>query len=138
MINDHVVPFLDNKPRFRRQLNGQFRHLWWAQDGAPPHRRRNVSDRLRELFGERVVALNHEVEWPPRSPDLTPLDFFVWGYLKARVYTTPPNNLDDLQNRITRAVDNLRQNRQMIRNAFADMLRRAQLCIQREGGHVED
>ena len=54
---------------------GSLRGLWWAQDGAP--------DRLNEVFGEnRVIALQHNVEWPPRSPDLTPCDFFLWEYLK--------------------------------------------------------
>lgn len=138
MINDQVVPYLDGFPRFQRQQNGELRHLWWAQDGAPPHRRRTVTDRLRELFGNRVIALNQPVEWPPRSPDLTPLDFFLWGYLKARVYTTPPANLDDLQERIIREVDIVREDRDMIRRSVADMLRRAQLCIDRDGRHVED
>ena len=68
---------------------------WWAQDGAPPHRRRTVTARLAELCGNRVIALNHQVEWPPRSPDLTPLDFFLWGHLKANVFTSPPTYLDD-------------------------------------------
>ena len=79
MIDNQVVPTLDQMPRFARQRNGQFRHLWWAQDGAPAHRRRIVTDRLQQLFGNRVIALNEEVEWPPRSPDLTPLDFFCGG-----------------------------------------------------------
>ena len=74
----------------------------------------------------------------PRFPDLTPLDFFLWGYLKARVYVTPPVNLDDLQERITREVDVIRQDRRMIRRAVSQMRQRAQLCIERDGGHVED
>lgn len=139
MLNDQVVPVLEEEfLRFRRQQNGQFRHLWWAQDGAPAHRTRIVTARLQQLFGNRVLALNHEVEWPPRSPDLTPLDFFLWGYLKSRVYTTPPASLDDLQQRIVREVDILKQDRQMIRRAVAQMLNRAQLCVDRGGGHVED
>ena len=77
MINDDVVPFIDNNiARFWRQRNGQLRYAWWAQDGTPPHRRRAVTEHLAELFGHLVISLNHAVEWPPRSPDLTPLDFF--------------------------------------------------------------
>ena len=64
-----------------------------------------VRDRLRELFGHRVIALYEDVEWPPRSPDLTPYDFILWGYLKNKVYTSPPNDLNDLQNRIQNEVD---------------------------------
>ena len=138
MINDQIVPVLDERERFRRQQNGRFRHLWWAQDGAPPHRSRVVMARLQELFGDRIVALNQPVEWPPRSPDLTPLDFFVWGYLKTKVFQSPPANLIELQERITRETNDLREDRQLLRRVFRGMLHRAEKCLERLGGHVED
>jgi hypothetical protein len=34
--------------------------------------------------------------WPPRSPDLTPLDFFLWGHVKAPIYILPPDSEEDL------------------------------------------
>ena len=59
---------------------------------------------MNEVFGNnRVIALiglQHDVEWPPRSPDLTPCDFLVWGYLKDKVFSTPPQNIDVLRQRI--------------------------------------
>jgi hypothetical protein len=43
--------------------------------------------------------------WPPRSPDLTPCDFFLWGYVKDRVYIPPlPTTLVEPQERISAAV----------------------------------
>jgi hypothetical protein len=36
----------------------------------------------------------------PRSPDITPLDFFLWGYVKSIVFRTPVNGLDELKTRI--------------------------------------
>ena len=57
-------------------INETFQRLWWFQDGAPAHRLLQVRTRLREVFLDRVVALHHDVEWPARSPDLTPCDFF--------------------------------------------------------------
>ncbi len=133
-----LCPVLTSWHDYECQENGQFRRLWWAQDGAPPHHRQIVTERLHHLFGNRVIALNHPVEWPPRSPDLTLLDFFLWGYLKVQTFQTPPDNLDDLQDRITQAVDYLRQDRPMIRPAVAQMLQRAQLLVNRGGRHVED
>ena len=51
-----------------------FRGLCWAQDGAPAHRLIEV----REMTGNnRVIGLGDDIEWPPRSPDLTPCDFFL-------------------------------------------------------------
>ena len=75
---------------------------------------RAVTQCIRELFGNRVVALHHAVEWPPCSPDLTPCDFFLWGYLKSKVYRTPPNDLDDLRARIRLEVDVLMRDRALI------------------------
>ena len=46
---------------FDRQ-NGILRYVWWAQDGAPAHRLIAVHEGLRELFNERVIAINHPVE----------------------------------------------------------------------------
>ena len=135
MINTDVLPQL--LQHFEMQVGGAFRHLWWVQDGAPAHRLRAVTARLRELFGNRVIALHHAVEWPPRSPDLTPCDFFLWGYLKAKVYASPPNDLNDLQARIRQEVALLANDPAMVRRAVQGILRRCQTCIDRNGGHVE-
>ena len=50
------------------------------------------------MFANRVVALYHDVEWPPRSPDMTPCDFLLWGYLKLQVFVNPPRDMQDLRN----------------------------------------
>ena len=65
MLNEEVLPQLLQTfgNHFR---DGKFRSLRWAQYGAPAHR--SVHD--------HIVALGRETEWPPRSPDLTPCDYF--------------------------------------------------------------
>ena len=75
LINEQVVPALQRFSWYRGRRNDQFQCLWWLQDSAPCHSRRPVTDRLTELFGNQVIAINRAVEWP--SPDLTPLDFFL-------------------------------------------------------------
>ena len=40
------------------------------------------------------------IDWPARSPDLNNCDFFLWGYLKSKVYCPKPRTLDDLENNI--------------------------------------
>ena len=67
-----------------------FPDLWWFQGGAGCHRHAGVTARLTALFGANVVALGRQDEGPARSLDLAPCDFFLWGYLKSRVYKTPP------------------------------------------------
>lgn len=102
LINNHVMPAL-------MRAYGDVGGIWWAQDGAPAHRSRLVRNRLRELFGRNVISMGHDIEWPARSPDLTPLDFFLWGYLKSKVYRTPPNNLLDLRTRIEDCCEEIRR-----------------------------
>ncbi|KYQ46369.1 hypothetical protein ALC60_14791, partial [Trachymyrmex zeteki] len=53
-----------------------------------------------QRFPQRWIGRRGAIEWPPRSPDLTPLDFFLWGHLKSVVYKTPPENINDLRQRI--------------------------------------
>ena len=77
------------------------------------------------------------MEWPPRSPDLTPCDFFLWGYIKNKVFTTPPENIDVLRQRIIEEFNDLRQQPEMIRNVMRGMQRRTILCVEPNGGHVE-
>lgn len=136
MINNEVVPAL--QALYQQQRNGAFPRLWWAQDGAPAHRTIAVRNRLQQLFPRRVIGIGHNPEWPARSPDLTPLDFFLWGYLKSKVYhTPPPANLQEVEARVRVEVTSLRRNRGMVRRAVRNMLDRAHTCLQQNGGHVE-
>ncbi|GFV04108.1 putative transposable element [Trichonephila clavipes] len=48
------------------------------------------------------------VNWPPRSCDLTPLDYFLWGYVKALVYVDKPLTLDHLEDNIRRVIADIR------------------------------
>ena len=67
----------------------------WMQDGASPHRARDVMDLLRLTFGSRLLALNSKEgeDWAPSSPDLTPMDVFVFPYLNSLVYNPLPMTL---------------------------------------------
>lgn len=58
----------------------------YFQDGAPVHYAQTVRTHLDEKFDGRVIGRRGTIEWPPRSPDLSPSDFFLWVYVKDRVY----------------------------------------------------
>ena len=136
MLNNDILPELER--HFANQLiNGNFQRLWWAQDGAPAHRLIAVRNLILQKFERRVVALNTPREWPPRSPDLTPCDFFLWGYLKQKVFRTPPVSLVDLRTRIVNEFNQLRTKPNFLRKAVREMRRRAADCIDQNGGHVE-
>ncbi|GBN90121.1 hypothetical protein AVEN_10907-1 [Araneus ventricosus] len=78
--------------------------------------------------------------WLPKlltslSPDLTPMDFFRWGYLKQKVYATPPPTLQDLQRRITDACANVTP--AMLHRVQREVQTRVQMCIASDGEKSE-
>ncbi|GFX28172.1 uncharacterized protein TNCV_424991 [Trichonephila clavipes] len=60
--------------------------LWFQQDGTACHTARATIDLLKDTFGDRLISRFGPLNWPPRSCDLTPLDYFLWGYVKSLVY----------------------------------------------------
>jgi hypothetical protein len=69
-------------------------------------------------------------------PDLTPCDFFLWGFLKDTVSVPPlPANLQDLRNRITAAV--ARVDRDMLTRAWDEMDYRRDVCRITKDGYIE-
>ena len=75
------------------------------QDGAPPHFSCFVTDVLNERFPDAWIGRDGPIPWPPRSPDLSPLDFCLWGYFKNIVYAEKIRNIQHLQDRITSAIE---------------------------------
>ncbi|GFV32630.1 transposable element Tc3 transposase [Trichonephila clavipes] len=69
---------------------------------------RATIDLLKDTFGDRLISRFGPVNWPPRSCDLTPLDYFLWGYLKSLVYVDKPRTLDYLEDNICRVIDDIR------------------------------
>ena len=77
----------------------------FQQDGAPPHWGFEICQFLNETFPDRWIGRDDPIPWPPRSPDITPLNFFLWSYVKDIVYRTKVRDINDLQNRIIEAID---------------------------------
>ncbi|GFS68600.1 DUF4817 domain-containing protein [Trichonephila clavipes] len=82
--------------------------LWFQQDGATCHTARATIDLLKDTFGDRLISRFGPVNWPPRSCDLTPLDYFLWGYVKSLVYADKPQTLDHLEDNIRRVIADIR------------------------------
>ncbi|KAJ4437430.1 hypothetical protein ANN_17574 [Periplaneta americana] len=66
----------------------------------PPHWRLDFRNSLTEILPDRWIGRGGQIWWPPRSPDITPLDFFLWSYVKDRVFASPVQDLQDLRTRI--------------------------------------
>ncbi|GFY30993.1 DUF4817 domain-containing protein [Trichonephila clavipes] len=83
----HIVTV--NGDRYRAMITNFFipewnnhdvQELWFQQDGATCHTARATIDLLKDTFGDRLISRFGPVNWPPRSCDLTPLDYFLWSY----------------------------------------------------------
>jgi len=58
---------------------------------------------LDATFPNRWIGRDGPTTWPPRSPDITPLDYFLWRYVKDKVFSTPVSDITNLKARITDA-----------------------------------
>ncbi|GFW43064.1 uncharacterized protein TNCV_1474591 [Trichonephila clavipes] len=88
--------------------NHDVQELWFQQDGATCHTARATIDLLKDTFGDRLISRFGPVNWPPRSCDLTPLDYFLWGSVKSLVYADKPQTLDHLEDNIRRVIADIR------------------------------
>ncbi|GFW31484.1 putative transposable element [Trichonephila clavipes] len=99
MITNFFIPELNNH---------DVQELWFQQDGATCHTARATIDLLKDTFGDRLISRFGPVNWPPRSCDLTPLDYFLWGYVKSLVSENKPQTLDHLEDNIRRVIADTR------------------------------
>ena len=119
----HISPLSNDVIYSYTVMDGRLIILFgqWNNMGlGPSFSLARVRNRLAEVFGHRVIASHYDVEWPPLSPDLT-CQFFLWGYLKSKVFTTPPTDIATLRQRIIDEFDALRHQAPMICRAVCEM-----------------
>jgi len=74
--------------------------------------------------------------WPARSPDLTPCDYFLWGYMKDKVFVPPqPVSIPDLKNRITAAVETITSD--LLSRVLQELDYRLDVCRVTKGAYIE-
>jgi hypothetical protein len=133
MYNNFLI---DDLPELLEDISLNIRqNIMYQQDGAPPHNSRIVRQTLNEKFLRRWIGRGGPIGWPARSPDLTPMDFFLWGHIKQYAYKEQIEDRDELEDKIIEAFATITPD--MVLNATTSLLRRAQLCIECHGGHFE-
>ena len=73
---------------------------WLQQDGATPHCANVTLTWLENHFQDRAISRRCAADWAPHSPDLNPLDFHLWGFLKAKVYENRPKTITEMKTAI--------------------------------------
>lgn len=128
MLQEKIIPALGNI--YNEEL------YYFQQDGAPPHYHRDVRAFLDYNFPQRWIGRRGSAsEFPPRSPDLTPMDFYLWGVMKNSVYGKKPRTLVQLKREITNAFNNIPLN--TIQSVCQSVLARCGRCIAVNGNHFE-
>lgn len=109
--------------------------MWLQQDGAPAHYAIAVRNTLDEQFPEKWIGRGATVNYPARSPDLTCLDYYLWGRLKCMVYVTKPTSRENMMERIRNAVASISP--EEILRSVDDFRGRVELCIANDGKQFE-
>jgi transposase len=129
MLQQTLMPTIQQWPSFDS--------LVFMQDGAPPHWSVAVRNFLTKNFNGRWMGRGSpNLPWPPYSPDLTPCDFFLWGWVKSRVYETPCANMGELRDRIQQTFVTMPHG--MINRAIQSYKDRLFRCIAAGGASVEE
>jgi hypothetical protein len=129
-LDNNLHQLLENDPLALRNM------MWYQHDGAPPHAARGVVEWLDNHFNGRWVGRRGPVQWPARSPDLNPLDFYFWGHIKQLVYAEEIHNEEQLQERIMNAALQI-GNEQDFAPIYNSVILRCQACIAAGGGLFE-
>ena len=111
----------------------------FMQDGAPPRWAKKVRSWLNETFPGRWIGRGGpedlNIAWPPRSPDMTPLDFFLWGYIKSKVYTRNYENIASLKISIRTAFESLTE--EMVSSTMENFQKRLETILRVRGQQFE-
>lgn len=118
ILSEHVVPFAP-------YIGNDF---YLMHDNARPHVARIVNDYLREVDIETL-------DWPPRSPDLNPIEH-LWDMLnrQLRNIQPPPASLNEVEQMLVEIWREIDQDQ--IRRLISSMSRRCEAVIRSRGGNT--
>lgn len=129
LLENNLPDFLEEVPLSERE------EIIFQQDGAGPHNARIVTTFLNNKFPGRWMGRYGPIRWPARSPDLNPLDFFLWGYCKETMYKTLPEDVEDLETRLRYSIWSIEED--VMENVQQNLLKRMRACVRMDGGHFE-
>ncbi|GFW36691.1 DUF4817 domain-containing protein [Trichonephila clavipes] len=127
MITNFFIPELNDH---------DVQELWFQQDGAKYPTARATIDLLKDTFGDHLISRFGPVNSPPRSCDLTPLDYFLWSYVKSLVYADKPQTLDHLEDNIRRVIADIRP--QMLEKVIENRTSRLDYIRASRGIHMPE
>ena len=108
----------------------------WNNSRQTAHTAKETMQMLKAIFPNRLIYRFGDIPWLPRSPDLNAPDFFLWGYLKEKVYIEMPDTLKQLKRNIIQEINNISQ--ETLMKVMNSTVERARQCLTNNGGHLKD
>jgi len=112
--------------------------MYFQNDGVPPHSLHEVKNFLNYRFPGRWIGRGSPHNWPARSPDLSPLDYCVWGWMKELVYSVKVVTRDVLFCHILDAADHIRNSQWKLQRATRAVHNRTAACVVAGGAILEN
>jgi len=105
---------------------------WWSV----PHFSQVIRQYLNHKFPNRWIGHGGAQNWPPRSPDLNPLDYHVWSYMKTMVYANKVNMREELLQQILSTARSI-NNAAVLHKVTSSLVTWVRKCIQADRGHFK-
>ena len=93
-----------NEFLFTKNEQEDIGNICFQQDGATCHTSEVTLNVVSLVLENRIISRRADVVWPPRSCDLTPFDYYLWGTVKDRCYADKPETIDALKDNIREAI----------------------------------
>ena len=126
MLTEFLFPKIEEK---------DIGNIWIQQDRAMCHTAEATLAVLRPVFEDRIISRRPDIVWPPRSCDLTPLDYHLWGALKDKCYADKSKTIDALKDNIREAVCDIQLHTIDVLKNWTD---RVGYCMASRGKHLNE
>jgi hypothetical protein len=136
MTGQNFLDFLQNGlPEQREDVPLDTRiAMYFQDDKAPSHYTQLVWQHLNDTFHNWWISRSIPLTVPPRSPDLTLLDFCLWSWMKSEVYIRKVDTRDKLLDLIMDVIAHLKEYQDALRQVTCYVLTRVAECIDVDNG----
>lgn len=133
VLNEVIPLILEEIPVIKRSS------LWFMHDGAPAHSDESAKNRLNENFPMRWIGKGGPKAWPPYSPDLNPMDFYVWKRIDEMINKVEEfKTIDEFKDEIKNAFEKFRElEKSHSDDIVHEMTIRIELCIKSRGRSIK-
>ena len=106
-VNGDRYPAMLNEFLFTKIKEEDIGNIWFQQDSDTCDTADATLDVLSLIFEDYIISRRFDVVWLPRSCNLTPLDYYLWGPVKDKCYADKPETIDDLKDNIREATQSI-------------------------------